>query len=175
MTSLATARLVLRPHAISDEALYCAFWAAAVRPIEGVTSIAPLDPELAFARLLRFIGHWSVFGFGPFVVEELATGRIVGEVGFAHMRRGNGADFDGVPEAMWKIDGQLTGRGVATEAVEAATRWFDESGTSQRAVCMIDALNTPSLAIATRFGFHPFREMMFRNNPVRLFERVRGK
>lgn len=78
MTRLATARLVLRPHAISDEALYCAFWAAAVRPIEGVTSIAPLDPELAFARLLRFIGHWSVFGFGPFVVEELATGRIVG-------------------------------------------------------------------------------------------------
>lgn len=74
---------------------------------------------------------------------------------------------------MWKIDGQLTGRGVATEAVEAATRWFDESGTSQRTVCMIDALNTPSLAIATRFGFHPFREMMFRNNPVRLFERVR--
>ncbi|MGG2475799.1 GNAT family N-acetyltransferase, partial [Rhizobium sp. BR5] len=77
--------------------------------------------------------------------------------GFAHMRRGNGTDFDGVPEAMWKIDAELTGKGVATEAVGAATEWFDSSGISQRTVCMIDALNTPSLAIAARFGFRPFR------------------
>ncbi len=69
MISVETARLVLRPHAIEDEALYCSFWGADVRPIPGVSSIAPLDPELAFARLLRFIGHWSVFGFCPFVVE----------------------------------------------------------------------------------------------------------
>ena len=79
MTRLTTARLVLRPHAIADEALYRAFWGADVPQIEGVVSIAPLDPELTFARLLRFLGHWSAFGFGPFVVEELATGRIVGE------------------------------------------------------------------------------------------------
>ncbi|MES5043653.1 GNAT family protein [Rhizobium nepotum] len=172
MTRLTTARLVLRPHVITDEALYRAFWSADVHPIEGVRSIAPLDPELAFARLLRFIGHWSAFGFGPFVVEEASTGRIVGEVGFAHMRRGNGTDFDGVPEAMWKIDAELTGKGVATEAVATATEWFDGSGISQRTVCMIDPLNTPSLAIAARFGFRPFRDTTFRDSPVRLFERV---
>ncbi|OCJ64780.1 acetyltransferase [Agrobacterium tumefaciens] len=174
MTRLTTARLVLRPHAITDEALYCAFWSADVRPIEGVTSITPLDPEIAFARLLRFIGHWSVFGFGPFVVEEASSGRIVGEVGFAHMRRGNGTDFDGVPEAMWKIDADLNGKGVATEAVAAATGWFDRSGISQRTVCMIDPLNTPSLVIAARFGFRLFRDSTFRGNPIRLFERVLG-
>ncbi|KVK54645.1 acetyltransferase [Agrobacterium deltaense] len=172
MTRLTTARLVLRPHAIADEALYRAFWGADVPQIEGVVSIAPLDPELAFARLLRFLGHWSAFGFGPFVVEELATGRIVGEVGFAHMRRGNGEDFDGVPEAMWKIDGALVGKGVATEAVEAALRWFDDRGISQRTVCMINPLNSPSLAIAARFGFRPFRDTAFRDSPVRLFERI---
>ncbi|KJF73610.1 GNAT family N-acetyltransferase [Agrobacterium arsenijevicii] len=174
MIRLKTARLVLRPHTIADEALYCAFWSAGVRPIEGVTSITPLDPELAFARLLRFIGHWSVFGFGPFVVEETSSGRIVGEVGFAHMRRGNGADFDGVPEAMWKIDADLNGKGVATEAVEAAKKWFDGTGVSQRTVCMIDPLNIPSLAIAARFGFRPFREATFRDSPIRLFERMAG-
>lgn len=174
MVRLTTARLLLRPHAIGDEVLYRAFWGADVPPIEGLTSITPLDAELAFARLLRFIGHWSVYGFGPFVVEELATGRIVGEVGFAHMRRGNGADFDTAPEAMWKIDGELNGKGVATEAVEAATRWFDSSGISPRTVCMIDPLNSPSLAIAARFGFRPFRETTFREHPIRLFERVGG-
>lgn len=172
MTRLTTARLVLRPHAIADEASYRRFWGADVPPIEGVTSLAPLDPEFAFARLLRFLGHWTVFGFGPFVVEERATGRIVGEVGFAHMRRGNGADFDGAPEAMWKIDGALAGKGIATEAVEAAIRWFDDSGISQRTVCMINPLNSPSLAIAARFGFRPFRDTTFRDSPVRLFERI---
>ncbi|MFK3779919.1 GNAT family N-acetyltransferase [Agrobacterium sp. NPDC089420] len=172
MTFLTTDRLVLRPHAIADEALYRAFWGADVPPMKGVRSIAPLEPELAFARLLRFIGHWSVFGFGPFVVEERATGRIVGEVGFAHMRRGNGADFDTVPEAMWKIDAAFTGTGVATEAVTAAVRWFDGRGISQRTVCMIDPLNSPSLAIAARFGFRPFRDTAFRDTPVRLLERI---
>ncbi|MDH0615825.1 MULTISPECIES: GNAT family protein [unclassified Agrobacterium] len=172
MTRLTTARLVLRPHAIADEASYRRFWGADVPPIEGVTSLAPLDPEFAFARLLRFLGHWTVFGFGPFAVEERATGRIVGEVGFAHMRRGNGADFDGAPEAMWKIDGALAGKGIATEAVEAAIRWFDDSGISQRTVCMINPLNSPSLAIAARFGFRPFRDTTFRDSPVRLFERI---
>ncbi|MCZ7851592.1 GNAT family N-acetyltransferase [Agrobacterium salinitolerans] len=174
MIRVETARLVLRPHAIEDEALYCSFWGADVRPIPGVSSIAPLDPELAFARLLRFIGHWSVFGFGPFVVEEAATGRIVGEVGLAHMRRGNGADFDTAPEAMWKIDRDLTGKGAASEAVQAALGWFDTAGISSRVVCMIDPLNTPSLAIAARFGFRPFRETTFRKSPVRLFERLMG-
>nr|WP_295987194.1 GNAT family protein [uncultured Agrobacterium sp.] len=174
MTFLTTDRLVLRPHAIADEMHYCAFWGADALPIKGVRSIAPLDPELAFARLLRFIGHWSVFGFGPFAVEERATGRIVGEVGFAHMRRGNGADFDAAPEAMWKIDAGLNGKGVATEAVGAAIRWFDGRGISQRTVCMIDPLNGPSLAIAARFGFRPFRETTFREHPIRLFERVAG-
>lgn len=172
MTRLTTARLVLRPHAIADEASYRRFWGTDVPPIEGVTSLAPLDPEFAFARLLRFLGHWTVFGFGPFAVEERATGRIVGEVGFAHMRRGNGADFDGAPEAMWKIDGALAGKGIATEAVEAAIRWFDDSGISQRTVCMINPLNSPSLAIAARFGFRPFRDTTFRDSPVRLFERI---
>ncbi len=171
MIRVETARLCLRPHAIEDEARYCAFWSAAVQPIPGVNSIAPLDPE--FARLLRFIGHWSVFGFGPFVVEELSTGRIVGEVGLAHMRRGHGADFDTAPEAMWKIDRDLTGKGVASEAVQAALGWFDTQGISNRIVCMIDPLNVPSLAIATRFGFRPFRETTFRESPVRLFERIR--
>ncbi|WP_144577053.1 GNAT family N-acetyltransferase [Agrobacterium sp. DE0009] len=172
MIRIETPRLCLRPHAIEDEGRYCAFWSAAIQPIPGVSSIAPLDPELAFARLLRFIGHWSVFGFGPFVVEETATGRIVGEVGLANMRRGHGADFDTAPEAMWKIDRDLTGKGVASEAVQAALGWFDAQRISNSIVCMIDPLNTPSLAIATRFGFRPLRDTTFRECPVRLFERV---
>lgn len=103
MVRLTTARLLLRPHAIGDEALYRAFWGADVPQIEGLTAITPLDAELAFARLLRFIGHWSAYGFGPFVVEERATGRIVGEVGFAHMRRGNGADLMVFPRRCGKL------------------------------------------------------------------------
>jgi RimJ/RimL family protein N-acetyltransferase len=54
-------------------------------------------------RLLRYVGHWAVLGFGYWVVEEKASGEFVGETGFADYRREMKPSLDGAPEIGWVL------------------------------------------------------------------------
>ncbi len=167
--AIETERLILRPHRAEDIAAYAALWAP---PAEGIAYTPVLDEEGAWARLLRLIGHRAVFGSAPFLVTEKAGGRIVGEVGFAHFRRGMGSDFDGSAEAMWILAADRRGSGYAREAMAAAVGDFDGRG-GGRGVCMIDPTNAASLALAARFGFVEFDRRVRGGHDVVLFERVR--
>lgn len=167
--AIETERLILRPHRAEDIAGYLGLW---LPPTDGPAYTPVLDEEGAWARLLRLIGHRTVFGSGPFLVTEKAGGAIVGEVGFAHFRRGMGADFDGAAEAMWILTADRRGRGHAREAMTAAVVDFDARG-GGRSVCMIEPTNAPSLALATRLGWRPFRRGLHHGTEVVLFERDR--
>ena len=93
---LSTARLRLRGHRREDFEDCAAMWAD-----ERVTRFIggkPSTREQCWARLLRYIGHWALMGFGYWVVEEKASGRHVGEAGLADFRRGLGQGFDDAPE-----------------------------------------------------------------------------
>jgi RimJ/RimL family protein N-acetyltransferase len=131
-----------------------------------------LDAEAAWARLLRLIGHWATFGFGPFVVRERNTGQIVGEVGFARWHRVIDPAFDSCPEALWRIDRCRHGLGLAKEAAQAAALWLDAQGVATRTVCLIDVANAPSRRVAEHVGFRAFAHVLYRAHPVYLFERV---
>ena len=41
-----------------------------------------MSEEDSWTKFLRAIGHWSVMGFGYWVVEEKESGRPIGEIGF---------------------------------------------------------------------------------------------
>jgi RimJ/RimL family protein N-acetyltransferase len=172
MLAIATSRLIISRPSIEQVAGYSALWTASTPAVPGVAAIAPLSAEEAWARLLRFVGHWAVFGYGPFLVSEAATRTIVGEVGFALFCRGHGAAFDATPEAMWKVDHRSQGKGFAIEATLAAADWFDQQKIATRTVCMIDPQNVASQKIAARLGFRKFKATTYRNNPVLLFERL---
>lgn len=168
MISLSSERLLLHEHSIKDAETYARFW----KPDPSDPASPPsLNAEDAWARLLRFIGHWSVFGFGPFLVIEPETGMMIGEVGFAHFRRGHGSDYDQAPEAMWKVSRPHQGHGFAKEAIRSSIAWFNRKGFAERTVCMIDKENAASRRIADNVGFVPFREAEYRGTQVLLFER----
>lgn len=166
-----TSRLLLQPHKLDVLEGYTRLWSAQTPEITGVPRFPPLGAEESWARLLRFIGHWEVFGFGPFVVTDTATSAIVGEVGFAYFHRGHGPAFDAAPEAMWKTDHRVQGRGLASEAMQAAIGWFDAHRLATRTVCMIDPGHGASLRIAGRCGFQPFADAIYRGHPVQLLQR----
>ena len=170
-TMIETDRLLLRPLLISDFETYKSVWVN--RPVtDGSPSQAQLSDEDVWNRLLRWIGHWTTFDFGPFAVVDRVSGTVIGEVGLAHFHRGHGASYDGVPEAMWRVEHSRHGRGIATEAMQATLVWFDAKKISVRTVCMIDTWNDASKSVAGHLGFKMFKAATYRGNPVELFERV---
>lgn len=165
---LETRRLRLRAHRVSDFPALAAVWAeeAVTRFIGG----KPSTPTEAWARLLRYRGLWPLLGFGYWAVEETASGRFVGDVGFADFHRALEPSIHGVAEMGWVLGSEFHGQGYASEAVAAALQWLDRAGKG-RSVSIIDPANAPSLKLAHRNGFREYARTTFMGDEVLLLER----
>lgn len=165
--ALDTARLELRGHRREDFAECIALWTdpLVTRFITG----RPSTEEEVWARLLRYVGHWAVLGFGYWVVREKGTGRFVGEVGLADFKRAVEPPFNGAPEAGWILAPWAHGRGFATEAVRAVLAWGSANLGLGRTVCMIDPTNLPSIAVAQKCGYREFARTTYKGESTILF------
>ena len=92
-----TQRLRLRGHRLDDFEACAVLWGDPIvtRFIGG----KPSTREESWARLLRNVGHWSLLGFGYWVVEDRATGQFAGEIGFSDFRRDITPSLEGIPES----------------------------------------------------------------------------
>ena len=110
-----TERLRMRGHRRGDFDSCFRLWSdpGVTRYISG----QPCSREEVWARFLRYVGHWSLLGYGYWVVEDRASGSFLGEAGLADFKRGIGPGFDGAPEIGWVLAPAAQGAGVATEAV----------------------------------------------------------
>lgn len=166
---VATARLTLRAHRDDDLDACAAMWAdpVVVRHIGG----RPSSRAQSWARLLTYRGLWPVLGYGYWAIEERATGRYVGDVGFADFRRSLVPSIDGVPELGWALASHAHGRGLATEAVLAVARWGDGHLEAARTVCLIDPANTASARVAAKCGFRAAGPAVLNDAATTVFER----
>jgi RimJ/RimL family protein N-acetyltransferase len=148
---LHTQRLTLRGHRVEDLDACVAMWADPVvtRHIGG----RPFTPEETWSKVLRYAGLWALLGFGYWVVEESASGRFVGEVGFADFRRDMTPSLGDSPEGGWVLATWAHGAGYATEALRAALAWSDQHLPGRATVCIIDPDNRPSLRVADKCGY----------------------
>ncbi len=166
-----TDRLVLRPYNTTDfeDYLKMVSDSKVVQFLGG----QPMPAEDAWNRLLRYAGHWALFGFGMFAVFERATGFFIGDTGVADFHRGLGQHFDGVGEAAWVFTSESQGRGFAYEAAMAALNWYSSSHADRRrTVCLIAPDNRPSLVLAEKLGYVPFGNVIYRGGPFVTLERT---
>jgi RimJ/RimL family protein N-acetyltransferase len=166
---LDTERLMLRGHSLDDFHDSAAMWSnpEVTRYIGG----RPLPAEEVWTRLLRHIGHWTLLGFGTWVVREKASGRFVGEVGFHDYRREIEPSFDGTPELGWVLDPRAHGRGYALEATSAALAWGTSRFGAARTVCIIRPENIRSIRLAEKLGYRSCAHTAYKSQPIILFER----
>jgi RimJ/RimL family protein N-acetyltransferase len=164
-----TPRLRLREHRIADLDAYNALWADPV--VVQYTVGVPQTPEECWSRYLRAHGHWAVAGYGYWMVEEKATGRFVGEVGFADLHRAINPSLDGMPEAGWIISPAFHGKGYATEAVRAIHEWGYEHFGPVRTCCIISPENEPSLRVAQKIGYRDIAQTIYHDHPVIVLHR----
>lgn len=166
---LRTQRLRLRPHRRDDAAHVTEMWQDPVvmRHFGG----QPAPAEDCWNRLLRYVGHWAVNGYGLWAVEEQETGRFIGDVGLFEGRRGLGERFDGAPEGGWVLLPAGHGKGYVREAMGAALRWGESQHGWSRTVCMIDPENAPSMKTAEALGYRQFEVQPYKGKDIVLLER----
>jgi RimJ/RimL family protein N-acetyltransferase len=156
-------RLRLRGHTLDDFPACAALWQTpeVTRYIGG----KPQSAEEAWARLLRYQGHWAWFGFGFWALEEKATGQFVGELGFADFKRDIVPSIT-VPEAGWVLSPAAQGQGYATEGLMAALAWF-----GRPTACIIHPENTASVRVAEKCGYGNQRLVKYRGSDTVMLER----
>jgi RimJ/RimL family protein N-acetyltransferase len=164
-----TERLILRGHRQGDFETLAAMWADPVvaRHIGGKTSTR----EETWARLLRYVGHWKLLGFGYWAVEMKGGAGFIGDVGFADWRRDITPSLEGMPEGGWVFSPTAHGHGIATEAVLAAVTWIDGHFSGKTTTCIIDAANAASIRVAQKCGYREFVRAEFKGTPVIQFRR----
>jgi RimJ/RimL family protein N-acetyltransferase len=167
--ALDTERLTLRGHTLADFDDSAAMWAdpTVTRHIGG----RPFTREEVWTRLLRYVGHWALLGYGYWVIRDKASGRFVGEVGFLDGKRDIVPSLEGAPEIGWALSTWAHGRGIATEAVRAAVEWGATHFGARRSVCLIDVDNLASVRVAQKCGYREFARTTYKGAPVILFER----
>jgi len=166
---LATPRLTLSAPGPQDLEDSAAMWADPA--VYGMIGGRAFSREEVWQRLLRYVGHWQIVGYGSWTVREAASGRYVGEVGLMDSRRATEPGFEGTPEAGWALAPWAHGRGYAGEAVGAMLGWADAQGIP-RTVCIIDAANAASIRLAARVGYRFLASARYRDAPIDLYERA---
>jgi RimJ/RimL family protein N-acetyltransferase len=128
----------------------------------------PFTREDVWARILRYIGHWTALGYGFWVVRDRA-GKFVGEVGISNFKRDLVPPIE-YPELGWALASPMQGKGYATEATLAALAW-GEKHVGPRYSCMIDPGNGASLRVAQKCGFVEKRRVTYHGDTAIVFVR----
>nr|WP_199099698.1 GNAT family N-acetyltransferase [Dyella sp. ASV21] len=166
---LETARLRLRAHRADDYAGCVAIWSdpEVTRYIGGRAFTA----EEVWRRLLQYAGLWALVGYGFWAVEEKASGRYIGDIGFADLKRDLQPSLDGMLEFGWVLSPAAHGKGYASEAVAAAMAWAAEQHPALASVCIISPDNLPSIRVAEKAGFERWQDTTYHGSPTRVYRR----
>ena len=146
-----TERLRLRPHQVDDLADCVAMWSDPI--VVRYTIGEPAPPQRTWIRILAYRGHWAMLNYGYWAVEEKASNRYIGELGFADFKRDIVPSIEGMPELGWALVPQFHGNGYATEALKAVASWGDHHFAGRRTVCIIHPDNQRSFRVAEKLGY----------------------
>ncbi|HEY8682879.1 MAG TPA: GNAT family N-acetyltransferase [Rhodanobacter sp.] len=164
-----TDRLRLRAHRADDYATCMAIWSdpEVIRHIGG----RPFTAEEVWKRLLQYAGLWSLLGYGYWAVEEKASGRYVGDIGYADFKRELKPSLHGMLEFGWVLAPHAHGKGYASEAVAAISGWGQAHFPERRIVCIISPENLPSIRVAQKAGFRLCQQAVYHDSPTLVFSR----
>ena len=159
MTRITTARLLIRDVLPEDVDANARLWcdATVMRHMGGPRKredIVARTPQVALEQRASATGIW--------VIEELATSRVLGNCGLAKKT------VDGIEEVelVYLLFASDWGKGYATEAAGAVQEHAFRQLRLPRVVALIDPLNTASERVAVRLGMRHIRDTVRGNGTL---------
>jgi RimJ/RimL family protein N-acetyltransferase len=117
----------------------------------------------AWRHMAFMIGHWQLLGYGHFAVEEKATRRFIGRIGFLNP--------EGWPEFEigWTLGKEFWGRGYATEGARYALEYAFDELDKDHVISLIHPENQASIRVAERLGEKPEGKTEILGIPVTIY------
>jgi RimJ/RimL family protein N-acetyltransferase len=107
---------------------------------------AVLTRAEAWRSIAYFVGHWQLRGYGHWAVEEKATGRMIGRIGFLNPEGWPGFEIG------WTLVRHAWGKGYATEGAKMALEYAFGELDQRHVISVIHPENTASMKVAERLG-----------------------
>ena len=145
MQTLSSARLRYRMFEESDLDGYAAM-CADEEVMRYLGDGLPMDRAGAWRNMALVLGHWQLRGFGPWAVEERATGRLAGRVGCWQPESWPALEIG------WTLCRDFWGKGYATEAGLVALDHAFAQLKQSHVISLIHRQNQRSIAVARRLG-----------------------
>ncbi|MEM6465540.1 MAG: GNAT family N-acetyltransferase [Pseudomonadota bacterium] len=143
MTRLETQRLALRGPLASDCDALVGFFTSERASFLG----GPMALGKAWRHVATICGHWTLKGFGPFILTDRDSGESLGLTG--PWAPGDRPE----PEVVWALwDRAPKGKGLAQEGAQAALDHLFGDLNWPSVVSYIDRGNAASIALAMRLG-----------------------
>ena len=141
---LETDRLILRMFRESDFEAYARLCAdpEVMRFLGGKT----FDRIEAWRNMASIIGHWHLRGYGHWAVEEKASGKLAGRIGFLNPEGWPGFELG------WTLAREFWGRGYATEGAQSALKYGFYELNREHIISLIHPENKASIRVAERLG-----------------------
>jgi RimJ/RimL family protein N-acetyltransferase len=160
--TLTTERLVLRPFRLDDLDAYAAMNADpdVMRYIGEVQ-----DRAEAFRHLCAALGHWRLRGFGPWAIEERATGAFVGRGGLVQFEPWTDV------EVAYALVRSAWGKGYAGEVAARSLRFAHEVVGARGVASHIMSGNAGAVRVAERLGarYAGDADVQVKGTPVRIY------
>lgn len=167
---LETERLILRHYRLSDYPELVACWQDP-EMVRYIGNGEPQSAEMTWARILRYVGHWQLMGYGYWACIEKCSGALVGSIGPQQAQR-NITPALTLPEAGWSIRPFAQGKGYARESLTAILAWADGALESDLC-CIIDDVNLKSIRLAEDNGFVYQAPGLYHGKSLKVFTRTR--
>ncbi|MFI5640843.1 GNAT family N-acetyltransferase [Streptomyces goshikiensis] len=155
MTEIRTPRLLLRRWS-NDDLVPLSEINADPEVMRWIGDGSTLDLDRTAEDIERFEDEWDEEGFGPFAVELLASGELIGVVGLSVP--------EWLPEVLpaveitWRLGRAYWGQGYASEAAQATLEFALQDRGLDRVVAINRAGNDDSENVIRKLGMEPDRD-----------------
>ncbi len=117
----------------------------------------------SWRTMATMIGHWQLRGYGPYALEDKATGKVMGPVGLWYPN-----DWP-EPEIKWAISHAYWGHGYASEAARAVKKIAADFMPETSLISLIFSENEPSIKLALAIGAKFEKELEFRGQIAHIY------
>ncbi|MFE3610248.1 GNAT family N-acetyltransferase [Streptomyces goshikiensis] len=155
MTEIRTPRLLLRRWS-DDDLVPLSEINADPEVMRWIGDGSTFDLDRTAEDIERFEDEWDEEGFGPFAVELLASGELIGVVGLSVP--------EWLPEVLpaveitWRLGRSYWGQGYASEAAQATLEFALQDRGLDRVVAINRAGNDDSENVIRKLGMEPDRD-----------------